>query len=365
MADLRSITLKDVENYEKEFYKSDQNIFAMNTVTSQGIVNVARGVHGNSLHDHNTYSVQVEEASLVTNQKKSGRCWMFAALNIVRMPFIKHYNLANNNEKGFEFSQSYLYFYQKLEVSNWHLEQIIDIICEKIDLFLKNKTTKTNENENENDVEDNKNDSKDGTIQSSNSKIDLKRELLNDRLFSYILSKASEDGSQFDMFLNLIEKYGIVPKNVFPEVKATENTNALLFIINSKVREYSCIYVKISDEYVNNNNNNNNGNINSDDLRKQLCQLKKEQLSEIYNILLCHFGIPPKVFDWNYRDKSKKYHSISNVTPLQFYQKYVKNVYDLSKMVSLVHDPRNEMLTHLTIDRVLLYIICVAGVYFV
>jgi bleomycin hydrolase len=54
--------------------------------------------------------LQIEaEGKPVTNQKNSGRCWIFAALNVMRIPFIKHFNI-----EDFEFSQGHLFFYDKV-----------------------------------------------------------------------------------------------------------------------------------------------------------------------------------------------------------------------------------------------------------
>lgn len=65
---------------------------------------------------------QVEsEGKPVTNQKNSGRCWLFAALNCIRVPFIKQYNLDE-----FEFSQGYLFYWDKIERCHYFLNNIIE-----------------------------------------------------------------------------------------------------------------------------------------------------------------------------------------------------------------------------------------------
>ena len=65
------------------------------------------------------YSHKVEEVKPVTNQKSSGRCWLFAALNVARQPFVKHYNL-----EDFEFSQAHLFYWDKIERANYFLQNI-------------------------------------------------------------------------------------------------------------------------------------------------------------------------------------------------------------------------------------------------
>ena len=68
------------------------------------------------------------EGSPITNQRSSGRCWLFAATNVFRVALIRRYNL-----KDFELSQSYLFFWDKLEKANWLLEQILDTLEEPLD----------------------------------------------------------------------------------------------------------------------------------------------------------------------------------------------------------------------------------------
>lgn len=63
---------------------------------------------------------QVDEVKPITNQKSSGRCWIFAALNVIRIPVMKHYNI-----EEFEFSQAYLFFWDKIERANYFLNNIV------------------------------------------------------------------------------------------------------------------------------------------------------------------------------------------------------------------------------------------------
>ena len=66
------------------------------------------------------YNRKVEtEGKPVTNQKSSGRCWLFAALNVARQPFVKQYNM-----EDFEFSQAHLFYWDKIERANYFLNNI-------------------------------------------------------------------------------------------------------------------------------------------------------------------------------------------------------------------------------------------------
>ena len=121
---------------------------------------------GFRLIDHNYSNVIKNEMPKVTNQKASGRCWGFAGLNLMRLSLVSKYNL-----KDFEFSQNYFMFFDKLEKANYFLENILKTMDESFD----------------------------------------------SRLMMYLLSNPIQDGGQWDRFVNLIEKYGVVPQSVMPE----------------------------------------------------------------------------------------------------------------------------------------------------
>ncbi len=67
-------------------------------------------------NSHHSYSHKLDQELKVTNQKSSGRCWLFAALNALRIPFAARLSL-----DSFEFSQTYLFFYDKFERANYFL----------------------------------------------------------------------------------------------------------------------------------------------------------------------------------------------------------------------------------------------------
>lgn len=124
----------------------------------------------------------------ITDQKSSGRCWMFTGLNVMRSAMIAKYNLG-----AFEFSQNYLFFYDQLEKSNLFLSLIIKHIDEPLD-------------------------SKD-----------------NEWLFKNTLS----DGGQFTGISDLVTKYGVVPSTVQPETYNSNNTRKIDDLITLKLKEYA------------------------------------------------------------------------------------------------------------------------------
>lgn len=210
----------------------------------------------------------------ITNQKQSGRCWMFAALNTLRYQVMKKYNL-----KTFELSQAYLFFWDKLEKSNYFLESILDTLDEPA----------------------------------------------NGRLVSYLLMAPVNDGGQWDMLCNLIEKYGVVPKTAYPESKASSGSREMDMTLTEKLREDACILRKLHKE-----------GKDLDELRTR----KTRMLGEIYRLLCICLGEPPKTFTFEYRDKDNNFHREEGLTPKSFFEKYVG--VDLSDYVSLINAPTED-----------------------
>ena len=124
----------------------------------------------------------------ITNQKKSGRCWLFTGLNVLRAKMITKHNLPE-----FEFSQNYCSFYDQLEKANLFLQAIID----------------------------------------------TKKLPLDDRQVDWLLKNPIGDGGQFTGVSNLITKYGVVPKSVMPETFQSENTSGMANILKLKLRQYA------------------------------------------------------------------------------------------------------------------------------
>ena len=228
----------------------------------------------------NTFSIHLPE-NPATAQKGSGRCWMFAALNTFRT---KAQN-AMNLPEGFELSQNYTMFWDKLEKANYYLENILATLDEPI----------------------------------------------GSRTLDFLLASPIQDGGQWHMFVNLIQKYGVVPKAVMPESESSSSTGRMNGFITAKLRDYACAIRNASE---------------GGSTREQLDEMKNSAMCEVYRMLSIHLGEPPKEFDWQWRDKDKAFHRDGTLTPQEFYAKYVG--YNLDEMVCLIHDPR----PHHEFDRV-------------
>lgn len=144
-------------------------------------------------------------------------------------------------------------------------------------------------------------------------------------MVSFLLSDPTCDGGQWDMLVNLINRYGLVPKQCFPETWTSESSNRMNAILKSKLREFSkylrdAIAKGASDEEV----------------QKQIF----EQMEVVYRIVGVCLGIPAETITWEYYDKSKEYHRVGPISGLEFYKQYVKPCYNVDDKICLVSDPR-------------------------
>ncbi|HEL1996406.1 TPA: aminopeptidase C [Streptococcus suis] len=210
----------------------------------------------------------------VSNQKASGRCWMFAALNTFRHKLISDFKLEN-----FELSQAHTFFWDKYEKSNWFLEQIIATADQEI----------------------------------------------GSRKVKFLLDTPQQDGGQWDMVVALFEKYGVVPKSVYPESISSSASRELNQYLNKLLRQDAQIL----------------RNLLAKGASSKEVQVQKENLlQEIFNFLAVNLGLPPRSFDFAYRDKDNVYHRDTNVTPQAFYEKYVG--LKLSDYVSIINAPTTD-----------------------
>ncbi|XP_049537214.1 bleomycin hydrolase isoform X3 [Anopheles darlingi] len=263
-----------------EFYDCPKNVLAQNVCTRIDPFDacLSRKTLENTQHVF-TYKIE-NEGKPLTNQKSSGRCWLFAALNCIRIPFIKQYNLDE-----FEFSQAYLFYWDKIERANYFLNNVVD-------------TAK-------------------------------RGEAVDGRLVSFLLSDPTCDGGQWDMLVNLINKHGLMPKKCFPESYSCEASTRMNSVIKSKLREYAKDLRQLVADGATD---------------EEITEKIRKQMNEIYNVVGICLGIPPEKFTWECYDKSKKYLTIGPIRPIDFYEKYVKPYFNVDDKVCLVTDPRSSNL---------------------
>jgi bleomycin hydrolase len=265
-----SITEEMLDSFKKDYdqkikeYKTLQNAVSNNSIKKLAL-------NRENLGTQDTYFSDQVKSVGITDQKNSGRCWLFTGLNVLRA------GVQNNSEvKKIFFSQNYLFFYDQLEKANLFLESII------------------------------------ATMQRP----------LDDRKVKHLLKDPIGDGGQWTGVADLVEKYGIVPADVFPETYNSNNTSMLSKLLKRKLREDA---LKLR-TYA-------NMKVSLDTIRKK----KADMLSGIYRMLRIALGTPPESFTWRYKDNNDKTSELQSYTPLSFAKKYL-NI-DFDEYVMLMNDP--------------------------
>ncbi|MGY8755980.1 MAG: aminopeptidase C, partial [Phycisphaerales bacterium] len=224
-----------------------------------------------------TFSTRLDEWK-ASNQRQSGRCWLFAALNMLRVPAMKKMNV-----KEFEFSQNWAMFWDKFERANWFLQHIIDTADCDID----------------------------------------------DRTVAFLLGDPIGDGGQWNMFVNVVHKHGLVPKTAMPETQSSSCTAKMNMILKWKLRSGAELLREAGAD---------------------METVREEVLGGIWRILCIHLGTPPTKFMWQWQDKDKKFHRTGEMTPLEFANEYIET--PLDEYVCVVNDPRetSPLLTTYTVE---------------
>lgn len=150
--------------YAKDFNADRANLVAANAAVSAGVLEAATDYKGQRSLPRD-FSIELKQGS-ITNQRRSGRCWMFASLNTLRYELMHKWGLDD-----FEFSETYLFFWDAMEKSNAYLENVLSTLDEPTD----------------------------------------------SRLFQEVNYGPADDGGWWQMFAALVDKYGLVPKNAYPE----------------------------------------------------------------------------------------------------------------------------------------------------
>jgi bleomycin hydrolase len=264
-----TLSAQDLELLRKDFSASSAYRLAQNAVTRVTVDDVAINREIINSTDH-TLSTLLDDWK-VTNQQRSGRCWLFAGLNLLRVGAMKKMGL-----KDFEFSQNYVMFWDKIERANYFLEAIIETADRDID----------------------------------------------DRTVAYLLHSVAEDGGQWNMFVAIVRKHGLVPKAFMPETQSSSDTGRMNSALRYLLRQGARSVRQASARGV-------------DAARAE----KAEILSVIYRVLCIHLGTPPDHIDWQWTDSDREFHRDGVLTPQEFAAKYVELPID--DYACLVHDPRS------------------------
>lgn len=243
------IQKNDINNFRTKYENNKTNKIRHRMLNKVKLVDL---IQDNDTNLNQSFSINIKTHN-VTDQEHSGRCWSFAGLNILREKVIEKCGLEN-----FELSGSYIAFYDKLERFNILLERLISYKKEGKDLY--------------------------------------------DRYVSSLLKDGMFDGGFFTGFSNLVNKYGVVPKDNFPESFSSSNTYEINQILSRLLRKF----------YL--------------DLENCTCdeeQLKNKYLENVYFVIADFYGVPPEKFNFEYTDKDGNYHIDKELTPKEFYDKYI------------------------------------------
>ena len=147
----------------------------------------------------------------------------------------------------------------------------------------------------------------------------------NSRIVSHLLSYPLEDGGQWDMWVNLINKYGVLPQSEMSESFSTSQSSQMNKMISNKLREYASELRKSFK--------------NGESLDK-IREMKNIMIDEVFKMLSMHIGTPPQKFDWQVRNKDKKFLRFKNLTPQSFFNEHVG--LKLDDYVCLINCPMND-----------------------
>ncbi len=268
------INIKELEDWPANGQNSNNDMVLQNAIQENGIEQVCIN-RSARVSLQNKFSHEIKTGK-ITSQQKSGRCWMFAGLNLFRNTVSKNLGIDD-----FEFSQNHTMFYDKLEKANFFLESVIKTVHEKFD----------------------------------------------SRLVMWLMNDPLQDGGQWDMFVSLINKYGVVPKTEMPETYHSSNSAKMNELLNTLLRKWA---IKIRELAANGTH--------EDELRKY----KYDQIKAFYHHLTYFLGVPPIKFEFEYYDKDGKYKKDREYTPVDFYKKHVGE--KLEDYVSIIHAPTEDKL---------------------
>ena len=275
MNNMRPISAEDLSQMEESYLADEKARIVRNALTNNDITKISSVFEAEALNPF-MFSIDIKTMP-ATNQKRSGRCWIFSSLNVLREMIAKKYHI-----EKFELSQNFITFYDKLEKVNWFLEAVL----QEVDTPFSDETMR------------------------------------------YLMETVTNDGGQWDMMVSVVKKYGLCPKTAMPETFQSSNTQGMMRLINGRLRKFAADSKKLA----------------ATGRKEELSVLKQKCLRECYGVLCSCLGVPPKSFTFEYVDEKKKYHAVYNVTPKQFYEKYLGT--DLDDYVGIINGPTEDKPFH-------------------
>lgn len=234
-------------DYNKKFLSDPNNTALSNAFIS---TNILSGCTDRERYTklNDIFSHEVKPECYITDQMNSGRCWSFAGLNLLREEMVRKYGI-----EDFEFSQAYISFWDKFEKCNFFYIQMIE----------------------------NKNLPKD------------------DYYMEQLMKNPVYDGGNFFMLQNIVEKYGVVPKKIYPETYSSSSTKHINLILCEMLKSNSIELKKLN--------------------KKHAYEKKDEYMGDVYKILCITMGVPPNVnekFEWKIKKTVKCSHKLGSLPDL-------------------------------------------------
>ena len=215
------------------------------------------------------YKVQV---SGITDQQQSGRCWMFTSMNVLRPSVMEKFNI-----REFDFSHNYCYFWDMFEKSNLFLENVIRT---------------------------------------------AERDIILDRDVAWFFQSPVNDGGVWNSFLNIAEKYGVVPASAMPETAHSNRTSYLTGFLNEYLRKEGYALREMISEGAS---------------EKKTRKYKLQAMKGVYRILVLCLGEPPAEFTWRYETADGEVKTLTS-TPLDFYRSIIPEDYGSNTYIMVMND---------------------------
>jgi len=269
----QNITPDVMKKIQDNYQASQPDKAVINALLNNDLKALTLDNAANAVKPDSYFKYRVKSAG-ITDQKSSGRCWLFASLNVYRPQVIEKYNLAD-----FEFSQNYLFFYDQLEKANLFLE---------------------------------------GILETSDKPLD-------DRRVDWLLKNAIGDGGVWGGFANLVNKYGLVPAEIMPETKSSNETRYLSSVLMTLLRQDALV---LREAFA------------AKKSAAELQNMKVKMLSDVYKILVYNLGEPPVKFNYRFIDKNKVAGDYIEYTPLSFFNEVL--TVNTSDYIMFMDDPSRE-----------------------
>ena len=267
---MEEIELKNIEEFSRKYNKNTENKKLEKKILKYGLDKVC--INTKIIEDNPpVFNIELEETKRY-DQKNSLRCWVFSGINVIKRNMAKNLNMDIMN---FELSDNFITFFHRLEKANITYEKII--------------TSKT---------------------------IDLDKIIKKD-----ILKNPVEEVGNWENFIGIVKKYGLVPMKVMPITIEGESATRVTNLLSETIRSNAISLIKLKQQ-------------NKDEIRK----VKMKMLEENYEFLSKVYGEPVKSFDYKYIDKNGHNVILKNITPKQFVDKFLS--IDIENFIFISNVPK-------------------------